>query len=377
MFPLDPLFQACKFSPPPLRAIKVDITPVENELSVKDFSKIIDTPELFWQAFCKVASEIFSEKTPNEFSTITAHNNSVTLSIQSRDDYSLQIKSFVEEIRKLLANSLSQRKEIILVPVRMGANIFMRQKSDLIELFEWESPIAICLSNYLFKSYVHPCLPNLCQLLGASCTELLLEQKIKNKPGDIHIYTETVISFKITWSPEQHLIYPIPAKKITPHEGMAKLAYEMYQKEILCDLSLVTRDGSRKVHAMTLFMHGGECLQTMLTSSMKEGLEKVVLFKEYSLKTVQAMAQFIYLGEEGLSPKFVQSNEVDLYELFVFANMYQIPGLIECTTNLISLISTPGDIETLQKLAKTYANDHLRELYKHLSLKNRTDVLKV
>lgn len=111
-----------------------------------------------------------------------------------------------------------------------------------------------------------------------------------------------------------------------------------------------------------LFIRGGEVFQRMLTVKMNENEQKFLNLEHVSLDAVRALLTYFYLGN--LKAKSFQGKEEVLLELFEMANLYQIQGLIDCCTNMISVLIR--DREVIFELYATYRNKHLQELYEYL-----------
>jgi hypothetical protein len=82
---------------------------------------------------------------------------------------------------------------------------------------------------------------------------------------------------------------------------------------------------------------------------------------ELSHQTLKAFIDYLYLGQKALMP-----DNCNPYHLLTKAYDWQLPDLIDCCTNLISLKANPQDADTISTLANRYDNDHLRRLATHL-----------
>lgn len=204
---------------------------------------------------------------------------------------------------------------------------------------------------------------------GATCSEKVIPNQKYNGGNALGIQSQEVRSLKIEWDPDKHLIYPIEPKAILPRDNLQNTMYSAYKNQIMCDYSLVTDDGIVKIHSVILFTYGGEVIQKILTVNMKESLEKTICFNSFSLNTVKAFVDYIYLGEKAFKPESFLEKDINLCELFEMAHIYQIQPLIDCCTNLFSLFSSLDDINQIESLADHYENAHLKALYEHLSMK--------
>jgi hypothetical protein len=376
MEPVDSFSNSFELHPSPsAKKIKFskDISSLENAFSRKDFIKIIESPDLFWMAFCNALSQTESEDS-EYFSTFVQGK---TLTVAGEEYIISDVQKFLEEIRKLFVKAHTPKNSFFILPIKITSDYFVREKTDTVDLTDWLSDRVVKLYESWFISFIQPSMPILCKSIGATCSNIHISQKIIT--GDpFNIENKNVKAFKIDWINGEHFTYPIEPKRLSPRDDLQKSIYSMYEKHILCDLSIVAKDGIVKVHSIPLFTYGGDMIQKMLTCNMKESLEKVVSFKEFSLNSVKAFVDFMYLGENGLKPESVSKNDVDLYELFQMANTYQVQELIDCCTNLLSLFSSTEDVEKIKHLAEFYENEHLKELYENLLLKlNPSSFIKV
>lgn len=364
------------FGPPAQMAMdenfNKDIGLLENAVSRRDFGKIIESPELFWLAFCKAFSQIKGE-----------NNNALSTSLQGKiltiSGKEHIVQKFVEEIRKLFVKGHTEKSGFVVLPIKICDYYFVREKIDTIDLTDWLSDRNVKLCENWFNSYVRPTMQSFCESIGAVCSDVVVSQKIVDDEDD-GVQNKDVTAFKIDWVSEDHFVYPIIAKTISQRDDLQKSMYSMYESQTLCDLSLIAKDGVVKVHSIPLFTYGGEMMQKMLTCNMKEFVEKTIHFGEFSLNSVKAFVDFIYLGEKGLEPESFLKKDVDLCELFQMAHTYQVKSLIDCCTNWFSLFSSTKDIEKIKYLADFYENEHLKNLYEYLLLKlnpNQTGFIKI
>ena len=340
------------------------VSSLENAFSRRDFSEIIESPELFWLAFCKAFSQIDGEDSDCFATSLKGK----TLTISGKEHIILDLQKCVEQIRKLFARGMQERTSFTILPVKISTKIFIRDNAEFIDLTDWLNDRNFNLYETWFGSFVEPTMQSFCELIGVTCSDVVVPIRYKcvEEQG---VLSEDVKAFKIDWVSGDHFVYPIEAKVIPSRNDLKKSMHSMYENQILCDLSLVAKDGAVNVHSIPLFTYGGEMIQKMLTCNMKESLEKVVYFNEFSLNSVKAFVDFMYLGEDGLEPESVLKRDVDLCELFHMAHTYQVQTLIDCCTNLFSLFSSTKDIEKIKYLAELYENEHLKKLHEYLLLK--------
>lgn len=344
-------------------------------LERKDCESIIKDPDLFWLAYCKTIFPHQNKKDGWSFSVSIEDKN---ISFSGKDHTIEKMQEMIEEIRKFLLEGLESKKNCeILVIERLGY-FYLRKESEFIDVVH--TPVGY--PDGWYHNGIKAALPNLAELCGAIYTEAKKSQLVQVHsllPAEI----KSVPVIRINWQEESHLVYPIPPTFIPEQEEVGKALYCLYQKQQLCDFSLASKDNTIKVHSSLLYIYGGPVLQKLLTSDMKETVDKVVSFPEYSQNTVQAFIEFIYLGGRGFSEKVVASknqntiNLFELFDLFEFANTYQVKNLIDCCTNLITLVANKQDLKLIQNLADFYDNKHLKQFCDYLSHKENAIFIKV
>lgn len=341
-------------------------------LERKDYEPIIKDPDLFWLAYCKaILPHQKKEEVEYFFVSIVDKN----VSYLGKETIIKKMQNMIEEIRKFLLEGLESKINCEILVIEDLVTCYLRKESPLIDLTEER----IGYSKSLYHTFIKPALPNLAEFCGAIYAKDTKNQLVKQytlSPASI-ISVEVI---QINWQKESWLVYPIPPKLIPQQEEMGKALYSLYQKQQLCDFSLVSKDNIIQVHSSLLYIYGGPVLQKLLTSDMKETIDKVISLADYSHTTVQAFIEFIYLGGKGFSEKVVSSNNqntINLFELFELANAFQIENLIDCCTNLITLVANKQDLKVIQHLASLYGNKHLEQLCEHLSSKENAIYIKV
>ncbi|MBX9743920.1 MAG: BTB/POZ domain-containing protein [Chlamydiales bacterium] len=367
------------FLPPPAtnKNIEHDLSSLESAIATKDYGKIIEDPDLFWLAFCKASGKI--ERNPGDF-YFSIFIREKTLIINGRKDIIFNIRQFINEMQKFFVKNLDKKSDFIILPICAGVHYRIREKINVIDIIDFTNHLFD--SNLLdawFKSYIRPCMRHFCELIEAIYSDIVVDQKILfNKLIGVKI--EQIEAFKIEWVKENHFVYPIEPVKIPPREDLQQSMYSLYRENILCDFSVIAKDGALEVHSAIFFTYGGKIIQNMLTRKMKESTEKTISFTDFSLSAVKAFVDFLYLGEKTFEPKAFLQRSVSLYELFSMAHLYQVEPLIDCCTNLISLFSDIEDLQEIEHLVNVYKNKHLEELRKHLRLKTspeKIDLIKV
>lgn len=339
-------------------------------LDRKDFETIIKDRDLFWLAYGKAVLHQDQKEIKSFFVSIEGKN----ISFSGEEHIIKRTQDAIEELRKFFIEGLESKKTAEILVIEVAQTGYFRKESSLINLCN-------TFDGYyksLYHEYIKPALPKLAEFCGALYSEDKKNQLVKSTA--LPAQTEEVEVIRINWKEESHLIYQISPKSIPEQEEMGKALYSLYQKQQFCDFSLKSKDGVIKVHVSLLYLYGGPIIQKLLTSDMKEKTDQTVSFPDYSHSTVQAFIEFIYLGGRAFSEKAISSNNqnpINLFELFEFANTYQIETLIDCCTNLMSLLATKQDLEVLKHLVTLYDNKHLKQLYDHLSTKENAVIIKV
>lgn len=361
----DCIFHNLKPEMPVNIKIYLDNAPVDSALSRKDYRAIIESSEFFWVTFCKVFCQI--EKTgilatDSELFKACLKGNRTT--IYGRKHIVTDIKNVVEQIRKLFLKAFLQRTNLVILTINQVASVIITEYADSIKIEDTTCQIP----SHWHKSYVKPTLPVLCKLIGAAYTDVVVKTRLV-----CHWVEEVkeIPAFSVDWVDDDHFVFPIPPKNVSPREDLASSFHSMYKQQILCDISLVAQDGALNCHTIPLFINGGETIQKLLTCNMKESLERVIRFDEFSIKTLMAFVDYMYKGEKGLEPRDVREKNIDLGELLQMAHTYQVQPLIDCCTNLLSLFSSPSDLAQIKQMADFYENEHLKELHRYLLSKTQ------
>jgi len=350
-----------------LEGVQIDISNLEEHLAREDYGSIIKDPELFLLAFLKALSSV---RNKNLITSVEGNR----LTISGDVNCYPQIKKNVEEIRQCFLDGYEKEEDFMILPVKdgYGYQYYLKPKSPIVTIGEGD----VFIPSLWFDSIIKPCMPILSESLGAICYELEVDQTVK------YLWTgeqkeEKINAFKIDRISQKNLVYPISPIQIPTRDNFNTFLHSLYQKQELCDLTLVTKDGDIHMHLLPLFAYGGEMFQKMLTTPMKESQEKVINFELFSKETVEAFVDFIYLGQGGLEAGSFLQKRPDFYELLRMAHTYQVTPLIDHCTNLISLVAFQEDPQNIKDLAEYYNNDHLRRLYEHLSDPNDVHLMKV
>ena len=217
----------------------------------------------------------------------------------------------------------------------------------------------------LIKSAL-PELANFCGAIYANASKLLPVRTSKY----CGVEMKNVDIIQISWKAEVNAAYKIAPKEISKRKDLSELLYEDYLKEKNCDYSLIAQNGTViKVHSLILRMYAEKVFQNLLTSGMVESLQQAISLKDYSVSTIRAFLDFVYLGSKSFQDKamFDQDYNLDIFELISFAHCYQVLPLVDCCTNLLCRIATEDDAGHILEVATLYDNAHLKLLYETLS----------
>lgn len=333
-----------------------NVSHVIDAISRKDYASILESPELFWLAFCSVYA--------NKSDCFSAVLEGSSITIAGRLRIIAQIKKTIEEFRVYCWNGCKERKNISLSVVKIADNNYIRETQEVINLENWLAPSCPRIDQTWFLEAILPFLGDLCKLIGGELTQSRKLQKVR---GDDCIGDRECLILDIRWATSEHFVHPIAPLSIPSRIEYSKAAYEFYRTQTLCDLTLAGSDGEIHAHIFPMLLHGGECIKAMLTSPMKEGSTKKIEFSDFTVDVLKTYVDFVYLGEEALKPEAFFTSGVNVFELLRFAHTYGIKPLVDSCTNLISLIAKAEDVERLRELAIYYENTHLARLCDYLS----------
>ncbi len=190
--------------------------------------------------------------------------------------------------------------------------------------------------------------------------------------------------------------------------------FTLYKKQLFCDFCLISSEGVEiKIHGLLLYLYGGQVFQTAMSSSMKESIERSIRFGHVSKSVLRHFVHFLYFGQNALLPENILKDvrypivsqlenrsllrriadvfysvppeiilqneqeqrerqskkkteiEADMLGLIELGNQWQVPGLVDCCTNVLSVMQSP-DRNRLAQLANLYENPHLADIVKNL-----------
>lgn len=327
-------------------------------LARKDFETIIKDPMLFWFSYCKA---FFNHRCGDNREYFSVSIESEEIRYAGSRGVIQSLKDTIEHIRECLVNDWDKKIHVEILQTSYGVDYYfspVRNISDNSKNFK-------VFKNW-YNLFIQPALSDLAENCGAA---------YKNDYSE----TREGTIIQITW--KNSLIYPITPKKITEPAPIGTILYPLYQTQEHCDFSITCKDGAViKSHFALLYGYGGSVLQRLLTSDFKETRERSISFENHSKDVLESFLEFIYMGAVEFSEKMIASKDLDitkLYELFDFAHMYQVEALVDCCSNLISLVATKEDLVEIQYLADMYDNAHLKQLCEYYSPKRQDNLLKV
>lgn len=370
---LDLMALCSSFAPLPSHNYSFNLAELNELIRKNDISRILADKKLFWLAYCK---SVASSSDPHP--EISIKGETVTLELKQHVFKGLQL--LVEKFRVELLEDFNSKKDINFLIREWGSSLYMKKEKK-----PGEVPNEKICSLFIYKEYFKLYLPNLMQLIGATCKqeEIVVDHTENNFPIKVDI-----TAFRIYWDREQYFVYTIPPKALAPREKLDTTLYKLYQEQKLCDFDIQLQSGgTKKVHKLMLFMHGGEMIQSMLNPPMpmKEVYANQLDLSQFSDETVEIFIAFVYGGPELATKRLLkepnknnsnnnnnsntfttENKQLDLYEIFAFANMYNIKPMVDWCANQLSLYATPSDYEAIVRLEKKYNNDYLKELADHL-----------
>lgn len=330
-------------------------------LTHKDFDSILRDPELFWLSFCKSFFDHQSKNYDVNF-FVTIENGEIRYS--GMNGTMEELRNTIEKIRHCLIDGLNNRKNVAIL--QTCYSFFPSSYLFTPENLSNNCPAEFKISKDWYESFIKHVLPDFLENCGASYTQEPTEDPARSR---IHINWKNI------------LIYPIPSKTIAAPQPIGEVLYALYQTQQHCDFTISCTDGTMiKTHSALLYAYGGSVLQKLLTSQFKESKDKVITFGNHNNDIIKIFLEFIYLGGEKFIEGMTLSTDLNitkLYELFEFAHMYEVQILIDCCTNLISLKATKENLREIKELANFYNNEHLKQLFNHLSSTPKTNSIKV
>lgn len=341
-----------------------EVAELEDLISRKDYSKIIKSEKLFWGVFCYSTALVDAEKKQVQSGHYSIVNVNGNLKISARRHILEKVKRAVNEIRLFYVDGLKKKENFQIVFPVVTHDVFIRAVEETINLDDWLSDKVFKIPNSFFRDWVKPYLQQLSSFVGTEGFIFQKKQKITTGSEFSDREENNVSAFQVTWNKDGYLTYPITPVKVEVDEAAKRVFYPLYRDQILCDLEFLAKKNELivKTHAAFLYIYGGEMMKTLLMNKMEESLTRKIQFKEFDKPVVRAYSDFIYLSLDDFNKKYSKKGACDLVQLFKLAQMYQLEPLINCCTNLISLLSGPEDLKAIDGLAKLYENAHLKRL---------------
>lgn len=347
----------------PYQGIK-DLNVLNGLCEKKDFATILDDPQLFWLLFCR---EYIDTKVDHLFQ-VQKVGSKVKISFQK--NYCQDVFKFltqnVDVIRIALKEAMAEGRpfELAFIGRELASSLFGNFLPAQAEYDISDMPLINGLQKEYCQAWILPTLPALAQALGVTCTcSQKLVTTIENKTHLRKIVKqEEFHHIKFEWNQDVHLVYPIVPKKIVALD-FPSMIERFYQDKKFCDFTLQSVSGSQlPVHGMILQMVGGTFFQTMLATQMEESKSKLIKL-DCSHEVATVFLEFIYRGADKTLDILKKSDNLGaiLFEIFTFANQYQIQNLIDASANWITLFTQAEHLESLQTLAQLYNNDHLKK----------------
>lgn len=362
---LDPhYYSQLSRSQPSNKNILFPLEQLKYLLSVKDYDAVIKNPELFKKAFFLTAGQ----RDPDPFLSIREKDDQ--LHVELSCGLFTVLPKIIELIRQFIEKTLEEKKsKATIYLLKDSPKIYFTEKLDSEIILE---NVSEKFSKHFYFNSVEPSLSDFAKSIGLTYSESICKQEIRHFADVMHRETVTGKAICFEFSEEAGFIYPIPPVKITDTSAneLQKGLYDLYQEQQMCDYTLIAQGtGEIALHSNVLLVRGGKYFKDLMTNGMKESFEKQTRL-DCSLGTLKIFIDFLYLGSCVFEPEsfFKGDNGSHVFELLALADYCQNETLINCCTNLISLLVDQKDCETIKNLAELYNNDHLRRLHEHYLL---------
>lgn len=349
----------------------IDISEVNNLLAGKDYDVIVKSPDLFLTLFTKALANVKLDGADGLVFQVTEKGNVLKIKTYSH----LFSYSFVQAVEKLrvIFERTMYKGHVTVLPIEIvqGSQkriYFMEPQSTSADLRDLD-PYFTCQSER-FHTYVKPSLKGVAELLGGVYSEKKIMQVLRTpqRPEDS---VPEIDAFRIDWTAEEHYVSNMAPVGIPGRESMQMHLYRMFKdnNQTNCDLTLVSCDGKElKMHGVVMHTYGGLALRTMLESTMRESLERRIVFGETPFDVLQEFVEFLYLGADALRPKVFFNTNVDPCALLHLAVVYEIDPLIKCCTNLLYIGASTEQAKEVKELAELYNVRDLKLLAEHLEV---------
>jgi len=313
----------------------IDIGPAVEAVKKKNYFSIISDRDLFLTTFCS----LFGVKRARDL-------------LRSEPTPCPAIQECIQCIRQLVEKGFTEQGSFSLLVLEGSDEIYLREQSDQpVDLMEAKGQ-----DKKVFEKLILPHLQELFEAIGARCEVSDVSQPVINHP-----YTVTRKPAKRFFLKWDH--------RVTKPLDMCMAFYKMYEEKKECDFTLIAKDGKQfAIHSLVLYAFGGNVFRNMLLSpsQFQESTKKSISLK-VSGEMLRIFVDYLYLGREAVTPEALLDNEVDITKLLDFAQMWEVPLLVDLCINVMSIVATPKDLPTLEDRAAKYSNKQLNELVSHLA----------
>lgn len=376
----------------------INTAPVRDLLGKRQFLRIVDDPERFWELFA-----VHAVHEGDHQWTVTGLPGE-RVKIEAPDHVRTAVKDSLEKIRPLFAKCIRGRGESSGSLVNRGGDYFYLAPDQIRIPIGTETEM-IARHEVHFPLYWRGSLPKMAEAVGLNFTAVA-DRVLKPVPyGQIvvipHAREEIVLSPK----KEYYLDFPIPCRDIkteNPFNDATFYRYFLAGKFLDFTISSAIDAGTCQVHKMAFYHNGGEVVQKMLDGPWMESASNTLQLP-YSSGTIRQFVDYVYLGAEayfdkmavsmdraraeassgapaaggggaaaaaaggaGREDEATASEEIDLYELLEMAAFYSLHPLRDICTNLISCMVKKSDSGTIEELAGRLGNEHLTLLVAYL-----------
>lgn len=307
-----------------------NLSKVNDLLDSHNFASIIRNKELFWLAFCKIAS-----RNKVTYRPVALYCDELTLWFIHDYNYN-RLRKAIEKLRSIFNNHFDNKKHFTFSAISHLNGVYFALPSPSIDITSQNK------YEIHFNNLIKPNLIKFAESLGCFCKISDYLQVVKEGTS---ISENISYLISIIWG-------RIPPLKIADHSfNIADQA---------CDVKLKSAQGIKFVHSQALLLFGGDAFKTMLAAPMKESNAREIDLKLFSHECISDFVDFIYSGHDKVFEKKLSQESFNYFELFCFAHTYLNQPLINCCINWINILAQPADYQYLAKFAEQYDNDDLR-----------------
>ena len=331
---------------------------------------------------------------------LSSYNLSVT---KDHDDFKVSgsfqtiqgIQCSLEIIQQFILDHFKNKKKFIFLPLELEQHLqsfyILKTKTKKQKVIDLTDPDTgqfdynvLKIRKNDFDFHVRPFFQDFINKSNfLTCSLYRHHQHIKESINDTYPFPQVdAHAYKIKWEEELRQ-YPITPQVIPKRDNADRQTYSLYKEQKLCDISLGDKASHEinlstiDIHKIPLYHYGGEVFKKIISENPKASS---ILDSRIPFEALKSFAEFIYLGEKGLKLYFlkkeVQSsskeehlNKPNLNELKALLKMayaFKIQELIDCCTNLFSLLAKLENVQEIADLSNQYQNKHLTRLYQHL-----------